>query len=62
MVLTMNCAAWVTYSQNWPSCSGVSSASSSAARKCRSQCSFAVGVTSNGACRIRSRGWPRRSE
>ena len=28
----------------------------------RSQCSLASGVTANGACRIRSRGWPRVSE
>ena len=31
-------------------------------RKCTSQRSRASGVTANGACRIRSRGWPRVSE
>ena len=52
-VLTMNCAAWVTYSQNWASCSGVRPASSRAARKWVSQCWAAVGVTAKGAWRIR---------
>ena len=41
---------------------GGRSASSRPARKCVSQCSLARGVTANGACRIRSRGCPRRSE